>query len=82
MSSHPHAQPIRSIPCSSASYIVTIDGKPYAGFVSRACAEMAVGIWSGTLDGNGFPVAPHERGEHGWAAVRGHRLEIVEHGHF
>jgi len=73
-------QPICSIPCQRADYVVTIDGKPYAGFVSRAYAEMAVGLWSGEIDGHGFPIAPDERARRGWPAVRGHHLEIVQHG--
>jgi hypothetical protein len=74
-------QPMRAIPCGSANFIVTIDGKPYAGFISRACAEMAVGLWSGEVDGGGFPISPDERARHGWSAARGHLLEVVERSH-
>jgi hypothetical protein len=69
---------ITSIPCDDASYVVTIDGRPYVGFVDRVCAEMAVAIWTGAVDGNGLPVPLHERERHGWPAVRGKLLEIVE----
>jgi hypothetical protein len=71
---------IRSISCESASFVVTIEGRPYAGFVNRAYAEMAVGLWSGEIDGNGLPVPPHERAGRGWPAARGRRLEILELG--
>jgi hypothetical protein len=70
--------PIRPIPCESAEYVVTVDGKPYAGFVNRAYAEMAVGLWSGELDSNGAPVPAHQRTRPGWPAARGRRLEIIE----
>jgi len=72
--------PIRPIPCESAEVVVTIDGKPYAGFINRAYAEMAVGLWSGELDSNGLPVAPHQRKTPGWPAAQGRRLEIIERG--
>jgi hypothetical protein len=71
---------VRAIPCGDASFVVTIDGKPYAGFVSRASAEMAVAMWLGEVDANGEPLPPHEKGQRGWPAVRGRRLEIVERG--
>ncbi len=71
---------VRAIPCESASFIVTIDGKPYAGFVSRACAEMAIATWLGEVDADGEPIPPDQRGRHGWRAVHGRRLEIVERG--
>ena len=70
--------PIPQIACDGAAFVVTIDGKPYAGFVSRASAEMAVGMWSGALDGMGNPVPLYERARHGWAPARGRRLEVVE----
>lgn len=78
---HPKAPlpPIRSIPCERADFVVTIDGKPYAGFVNQIYAEMAVGLWSGEIDGNGNPVPQNERVRHGWPAARGHVLEIVAH---
>jgi hypothetical protein len=70
-------QPIQRIACANAEFVVTIDGKPYAGFISREYAEMTVALWSGELDGSGLPVPPHERAQHGWPAARGRRLEIV-----
>lgn len=76
---HVH-EPIRPIPCETAAFVVTIDGKPYAGFVTRACAEMAVLLWTGEIDGIGNPIPPSERGRRGWLAVRGKSLEIVERG--
>ena len=69
---------IGHVPCESAHYVVTIDGRPYAGFTSRACAEEAVALWTGNIDANGEPVPAHARERHGWAAVRGKRVEIVE----
>jgi hypothetical protein len=74
-------QPIRPIPCTCAQFIVTIDGKPYAGFLTRAYAEMAVGLWSGEIDGGGLRIPLQLGGRHGWVAARGRRLEIVERGH-
>jgi hypothetical protein len=74
-------EPTCAIPSDGANFIVTIDGKPYAGFVNRACAEAAVGLWSGAVDGGGFAVAPDERVRHGWPAARGHLLEVVERSH-
>jgi hypothetical protein len=59
---------------------VTIDGKPYAGFVTRAYAEMAIRTWTGEIDGIGNPVQFSERGRRGWSAVRGRSLEIAERG--
>ncbi len=80
-----HAQrpvaPIRPIPFEGAAFVVTIDGRPYAGFINRSYAEMAVGLWSGEIDGFGEPVPPRDRARHGWAAVRGRRLEIVDNDH-
>jgi hypothetical protein len=73
-------QAIRPIPCASAEVVVLIDGKAYAGFINRAYAEAAVGLWSGDLDANGLPVPSHERGRPGWPAIRGHAVEIVERG--
>ena len=73
--------PIPSIACTGADFVVTIDGKPYAGFVSRAYAEMAVGLWSGEIDGMGNPVPLYERARHGWLPARGRRLEVVERGY-
>jgi hypothetical protein len=46
--------------------IVTIDGRPYAGFADRAMAEEAVKLWSGEVTGSS------------WPAVRGRTLPIVE----
>ena len=71
-------QTIRSIPCRSAPFVVTIEGRPYAGFQTRQCAEEAVRMWSGEINGCGFhlPLADRERA--GWPAVRGLSLAIVE----
>jgi hypothetical protein len=69
---------IKAIPCSGAEFVVTVDGKPYAGFIDRAYAEMAVSLWSGELDGRGLPIPVEERTERGWPAARGRRLAIVE----
>jgi len=69
---------IGHVPCSTALYVVTIDGRPYAGFTSRTCAEEAVALWTGEVDAHGDPVPPGARERHGWAAVRGKRIEIVE----
>ena len=79
MSIEKRPKPICPIPCERAEYVVTIDGKAYAGFVTRAYAEMAIQLWSGQVDGHGFPVAPGDRETHGWSAVRGRRFDIVEH---
>lgn len=73
--------PIPPIACERADFVVTIDGKPYAGFVTRAYAEMAVALWSGEIDGMGNPVPVYERARHGWSPARGRRLEIVERGY-
>ena len=70
--------PLPSIPSANAECVVMVDGKPYAGFVNRAYAEMAVRLWSGEVDGMGNIVPLHERARHEWHAVRGRRLEIVE----
>jgi hypothetical protein len=72
--------PIRSISYENAPFVVTIDGKPYAGFVTRAYAEMAILLWRGEVDGIGNPVPVAERGQRGWSAARGRALEIVERG--
>jgi hypothetical protein len=69
------------IPCGSADVIVVIDGAPYAGFVNRAYAEMAVGLWSGEIDGNGNPIPWEERPSRRWPAIRGKVLAIVERSH-
>ena len=73
--------PARAIPSESASFVVTIDGRPYAGFVNRASAESAVRLWSGETDGGGLPVPPHERDRHGWPAARGRLLAVIERSH-
>ena len=69
---------ICAIPVGSAPIIVTIDGKPYAGFINRACAEDAVRMWAGEINGAGLPVPDYQREDAGWPAVRGHALGIVE----
>jgi hypothetical protein len=74
-------QPVGSIPCEGAEVVVTIDGRPYAGFINRGCAEVAVALWSGETDGGGLPVPQDERTRHGWPAARGRLLEIVDRNH-
>jgi hypothetical protein len=66
------------IPSDGARFIVTIDGKPYAGFVDRFYAEQAVKMWLGEIDGAGLPVPFPEREIRAWPAIRGRRVEIVE----
>jgi hypothetical protein len=73
-------RPVGWIPCHNAEVIVTVDGKPYAGFINRAYAEMAVGLWSGTLSASGLPIDVHEHTKPGWPAARGRCLAIVERG--
>ena len=68
---------IRPIPCARARVVVTIDGRPYAGFADRATAEEAVKLWSGEAIDEDIPIAPR-REALGWAAVRGRSLGIVE----
>jgi hypothetical protein len=65
------------IPTSGACAVVTIDGKPYAGFVSREYAEEAVRLWTGLTNGCGFPVPVNQRDRSGWIAVRGRILDII-----
>ena len=72
------ANVICAIPAGSASVIVTVDGRPYAGFVNRACAEEALRMWTGEINGAGLPVPDEQRARAGWPAVRGHALGIVE----
>jgi hypothetical protein len=67
-----------AIPVGSARVVVTIDGKPYAGFINRACAEEAVRMWTGEINGAGLPVPDQQRAGAGWLAVRGHAFSIVE----
>ena len=69
---------VRYIPTGGARVIVTIDGRPYAGFISRECAVDAVRLWSGEINGSGFPVPVEQRDVCGWQAVRGRILEVVE----
>lgn len=68
---------IRPIPCARARVVVTIDGRPYAGFGDRAAAEEAVKLWSGEVTGAGFPISSRPA-VFGWPAVRGRMLGIVE----
>jgi hypothetical protein len=68
---------IRPIPCTRARVVVTIDGRPYAGFADRASAEEAVKLWSGEVTGGGVPISPRP-GVSGWPAVRGRALGVVE----
>jgi hypothetical protein len=72
------ATTIRPIPVGSAHVIVTIDGRPYAGFINRTHAETAVLLWMGEVNGCGHEVPAEQRAESGWLAVRGHTLGIVE----
>jgi hypothetical protein len=69
---------IRPIPVGGARVIVTIDGQPYAGFLTRACAEDAVRLWMGEVNGIGIPVPPEQQTACGWHAIRGHVIEVVE----
>jgi hypothetical protein len=71
-------QVITRVPCEGASVVVTIDGRPYAGFVNRAYAEAAITLWRGETDGMGLPVPSSERTRFGWPAVRGHELRVLE----
>jgi hypothetical protein len=68
---------IRPMP-DDARFVVTIDGKPYAGFRDRFCAEQAVGMWLGEIDGAGLPVPPKDREARAWRAILGKTLAIVE----
>ena len=63
--------------CARAPVVVTIDGRPYAGFADRAAAEEAVKLWSGEVNGGGFPLSVRHATS-GWPAVRGRTLIIVE----
>ena len=69
---------IRAIPVGGARFVVTIDGRPYAGFVNRDCAEQAVRLWAGEVNGCGVPVPDAQRAQSGWLAARGHCLAVVE----
>lgn len=69
---------IRPIPCERARVVVTIDGRPYAGFGDRATAEGAIALWLGEVNGIGFPVIDGDRGRSGWPAARGHTFSVVE----
>jgi len=69
---------IRSIPTGSARVIVTIDGKPYAGFLSREYAVDAIRLWNAEVNGSGFPVPLEKRDGCGWQAVRGRVLSVIE----
>ena len=63
---------------TSARFVVRIDGEPYASFVDRACAEQAVRMWLGEIDGAGLPVPREERARRAWRAIHGRTVEIVE----
>ncbi len=69
---------IRPIPVGGARIVVTIDGRPYAGFLTRAYAEDAIRLWTGEVNGIGIPVPPEHRSACGWHAIQGHVLEVVE----
>lgn len=71
---------ICSVPCDGARFVVTIDGKPYAGFADREAAQNAMKLWAGEIDGAGNPIPPGDRARRGWKAVRGRRLEVLERG--
>jgi hypothetical protein len=68
---------IRPMP-DNARFVVTIDGRPYAGFRDRFCAEQAVGMWLGEIDGAGLPVPLKDRAGRAWRAILGKKLAIVE----
>jgi hypothetical protein len=61
-----------------ARFVVTIDGKPYAGFLDRSYAEQAVGLWLGEIDGAGLPVPAQDREKRAWPAIRGRNVQIIE----
>jgi hypothetical protein len=69
---------IAPVASETAPFVVTIDGKPYAGFVDRFSAEQALQMWRGEIDAGGEPVPPAERERRAWPAVRGRELSIVE----
>jgi len=69
---------IQPIPIGGARVFVTVDGQPYAGFLTRASAEDAIRLWMGEVNGIGIPVPPEQRSACGWHAARGHVLEVVE----
>ena len=64
-------------PRARARVVVTIDGRPYAGFADRATAEEAVKLWSGEVTGGGIPISSRPAAS-GWPAVRGRTLGVVE----
>jgi hypothetical protein len=66
------------VPSHDALFVVTIDGKAYAGFVDRRYAERAVEMWRGEIDGAGAPIPAWDRERRAWPAVRGRKLDIVE----
>jgi hypothetical protein len=35
-------------------------------------------MWSGEINGSGFPVPGDQRAHAGWNAIRGHVLDVVE----
>jgi hypothetical protein len=63
---------------NGAHFVVTIDGRPYAEFRDLYCAEQAVGIWLGEIDGAGLPVPREEREKRAWRAILGRSVAIVE----
>jgi hypothetical protein len=69
---------IRPIPCAAARVVVTIDGRPYAGFANRDAAEEAIKLWLGEVTGGGLPISSRGPAAPGWAAVRGRMLHIIE----
>jgi hypothetical protein len=63
---------------AGARCLVKIDGKPYAAFIDRGCAEQAVKLWLGEIDGMGLPTrVPVGKGA-SWEGIRGRKVEIVE----
>jgi hypothetical protein len=70
-------KPIRAIPFpQNARCCVTIDGKPYAGFVNKSSAQDAIDLWRGKVDGLGRRVTKFF-GAH-WPAIEGRELAIVD----
>jgi hypothetical protein len=74
------SETIHPIPCAHAPFVVTIAQKPYAGFLTRQCAEEAIRMWAGESNGCGIHLPAEEREHAGWRAVRGIPLAIIERG--
>lgn len=55
-----------------------IDGKPYAAFIDRGCAEQAVKMWLGEIDGAGLPMRALDGKGATWDGIRGRKVDIGE----